>query len=186
MTGQLNGVQTLVKEKIPNALFVHCFGHVLNLVLSQSLTFEPTVCTFFQTLSGLSAFFTRSSKRTVFLDEFVKSRLPKVSPTRWIYHSRLVHTVKENRLGLISLFEYIRDNPCDWDGSVTNDARGFLSSLHSFQFVFFWKCLLIFFVYRCPLQHLAKQIFRHQLLCKESERMHSQFSFVKRKVRTFL
>ena len=36
MSGQHGGVQALVKAHCPNALFIHCYAHKLNLVLAQS------------------------------------------------------------------------------------------------------------------------------------------------------
>lgn len=36
MAGEINGLKTTVQDIYPRALFVHCFSHVLNLVLSQS------------------------------------------------------------------------------------------------------------------------------------------------------
>ena len=38
MAGNLNGLQAKVLEKYPHAIFTHCYAHVLNLVLQQSLT----------------------------------------------------------------------------------------------------------------------------------------------------
>ncbi len=35
MASGLNGVQAKIKEKIPQALFTHCYVHSLNLVMSQ-------------------------------------------------------------------------------------------------------------------------------------------------------
>lgn len=35
MASGLNGVQACVKDKVPQALFVYCYAHTLNLVMSQ-------------------------------------------------------------------------------------------------------------------------------------------------------
>ena len=37
MSGDISGVNARIKEKYPEALFVHCYAHKLNLVLSQSV-----------------------------------------------------------------------------------------------------------------------------------------------------
>jgi len=60
MTGHSSGLQTRVKDNFPNAHFVHCSAHRLNLVLEQSLNREKSTSEcriFFQTLNGLSSFF---------------------------------------------------------------------------------------------------------------------------------
>lgn len=37
MSGHLNGLQVRIKEVAPQAVFVHCLAHRLNLVLQQSV-----------------------------------------------------------------------------------------------------------------------------------------------------
>ena len=39
MSSALNGTQAKVREQFPNAIFIYCNAHVLNLVLSQSVNF---------------------------------------------------------------------------------------------------------------------------------------------------
>ncbi|KAJ4431183.1 hypothetical protein ANN_19780 [Periplaneta americana] len=41
MAGNINGLKTKVQEKYPQALFVHCYSHVLNLVLQQTTLSIP-------------------------------------------------------------------------------------------------------------------------------------------------
>ena len=36
MSGQHRGVQSIVKETYPNAHYVHCYAHQLNLILQQA------------------------------------------------------------------------------------------------------------------------------------------------------
>ena len=40
MASGLNGVQAKIKEKIPQALFVHCYAHSLNLTWRHSLLYK--------------------------------------------------------------------------------------------------------------------------------------------------
>lgn len=46
MASDLNGVQAQIKEKIPEAMFIHCYAHKLNLVLLHSAKFIPQCKTF--------------------------------------------------------------------------------------------------------------------------------------------
>ena len=66
MSGQLTGLQARVREDYPHALFIHCCGHALNLVLVQAVSSTKECRVFFKTVSGLSSFFHVSSKRTHF------------------------------------------------------------------------------------------------------------------------
>jgi hypothetical protein len=94
ISGELNGLQTKVRDKFPNAMFIHCTAHKLNLVLSQSVSSIKECNVFFKTLNSFSSFFSASSKRTHCLDQQVKKRFPKVAPTRWNYNSRLVDSIR--------------------------------------------------------------------------------------------
>jgi len=72
MSGELNGVQAKVKEHAPDAIFIHCYAHRLNLVLSQAASSNAKCNVFFSTLGGLSTFFPTSSKRMSLLDDIVQ------------------------------------------------------------------------------------------------------------------
>ncbi|KAL4154101.1 hypothetical protein QTP88_001934 [Uroleucon formosanum] len=132
MSGQNNGLNVKVKELYPCAFFVHCYSHMLNLTLQQSASNIKECRTFFQTMSGLAAFFSKSSKRTNVLQNFVKRKLPSVAPTRWNFTSRLVNTIKENYDMLLLFFEHIHDNSDDWDSDSILKAQGFLFFLKKF------------------------------------------------------
>ena len=81
MSSELNGVQAKIKEDVPEAMFLHCYAHKLNLVLLHSAKCMPECKEFFKTLEGLSAFFSKSTKRTYLLANVVKHRFPRTSPT---------------------------------------------------------------------------------------------------------
>ena len=93
MASELNGVQAKIKEKVPEAMFTHCYAHKLNLVLSHSAKCMPECKTFFKTVEGLASFFSKSTKRTHLMDQVVKRRLPTAAPTRWSSNSRLVQSI---------------------------------------------------------------------------------------------
>ena len=136
MASGINGVQAKVKERAPTALFIHCYAHRLNLVLTQGASKLRECRIFFAHLSGLSAFFSRSSKRTQLLDDICQRRLPRVAPTRWQYNSRLVNTVFEKRVALKELFDHILQHHDDYDEDSVRCADGFNAHLDDFEFVF--------------------------------------------------
>ena len=137
MASGLNGVQALIKKTVPQSLFVHCYAHTLNLVMSQGASKIKDCKIFFANLGGLSAFFTRSPKRTKLLDDFCARRLPRVSNIRWNFNSRLVCTVHEKRADLVQLFQHILDHAEDFDRETVHCASGHLSHVKSFEFFFF-------------------------------------------------
>ncbi|KAJ4939399.1 hypothetical protein JOQ06_028848 [Pogonophryne albipinna] len=125
MASALNGVQAKIREKVPEAMFTHCYAHKLNLVLSHSAKCMPECRTFFKTVEGLAAFFNKSTKRTHLLDEVVKRRLPRAAPTRWSSNSRLVHTISMYQSDLRAVFRIMGENPDLWDNDTLMMAAGY-------------------------------------------------------------
>lgn len=136
MAGDINGLKTRVLEKYPRAIFTHCYAHVLNLVLQQSLSGIKECRLFFQTLTGLSAFFSKSSKRVNALQEFIQRKLPSIAPTRWNFTSRLTNTVSHYRTALIDFFENIIELPEIWNSETIVQSQGFISFLRNADTVF--------------------------------------------------
>ncbi|KAL4121591.1 hypothetical protein QTP88_014076 [Uroleucon formosanum] len=110
MSGQHNGLQALVRLKCKNAMFVHCYAHKLNLILKQSVDHIKECKVFFLTLSGLSSFFSKSTKRIYALEQEVKKKFPSVAPTRWNYNSRLVEMMSEYKQEVLNLMGTIIEN----------------------------------------------------------------------------
>ena len=106
-------------------MFLHCYAHKLNLVLLHSTKCMPECKAFFKTLEGLSAFFSKSTKHTYLLNNVVKRRLPRTSPTRWSSNSRLMQTVSMYHSDLLMVFRVIGDAEDKWDNDSVMKAAGF-------------------------------------------------------------
>lgn len=78
-------------------------------------------------------FFSKSTKRTAVLKDFVQKKLPTVAPTRWNFSSRLVNTVNEYYDLLVEFFQEVLDTSDEWDGDTVLKAQGFLSFLCTFN-----------------------------------------------------
>ncbi|KAJ4447754.1 hypothetical protein ANN_09762 [Periplaneta americana] len=136
MAGRINGVQALIKQTHSQALFVHCYAHCLNLVLSNTVNNIKECKIVFSTLSGIAAFFSRSPKRTKFLDAFLQRRLPSVAPTRWNYTKRLVNTVYVHRNDLYKVFDAMLNNSSEIEKDILAPVKGYLLNLRDFTFCF--------------------------------------------------
>ena len=101
MSGIRTGVQTRIKEVYKNAHFVHCYAHQLNLILSQATSQNRSVRLFFNDLSAIPTYFSRSPLRITELEN-VSGRVPKPSSTRWNFQSRTVNAVHEHKISLIT------------------------------------------------------------------------------------
>ncbi|XP_026676465.1 zinc finger MYM-type protein 1-like, partial [Diaphorina citri] len=132
MSGHLNGLQKKVLDKAPQALFVHCLAHRLNLVLLQSLTNISLCRIFYKTISGIPSFFHHSSKRTHNLGPL---RIPTVGETRWSSNSKLLRVIINDWNTLKGTFQNIIDNHSS-DSTTVQMAKGFISDFNDFNFTF--------------------------------------------------
>ena len=62
MSGRLGGVQKLIADQSPRAIYVHCSNHSLDLVLKTSCD-ECSVKSFFGTIKSIIRFINKSPKR---------------------------------------------------------------------------------------------------------------------------
>ena len=134
MRGASGGVRKKVQDVYPNAHFIHCYAHQLNLVMEQAASALTPVRCFFSDLGGFSGFFSRSPKRAALLDEVVETRLPRSSQTRWNFGSRAVCTVFENRDRLLECFERIQASR-DFDSNTVREDKGFSRMLSDPEFL---------------------------------------------------
>lgn len=135
MSGHLNGLQSKVLEKYPKAMFTHCYAHVLNLILQQSLECNKELKIFFRGLKSLPVFFSHSPKRLKALSEFMSKKLPTLATTRWNFTSRLVHTVHNHRTSLVDFFLFVYESG-DFDNITEMTARGFANFLQDNKNIF--------------------------------------------------
>jgi hypothetical protein len=75
------------------------------------------------------------------LDNEVKTKLPKVVPTRWNSTSQIVQAVHEYRDTPVNFFQNTVDNPDDWDTETYLTSHGFLASFQDFDFIFLLSAL---------------------------------------------
>ncbi|XP_072391085.1 52 kDa repressor of the inhibitor of the protein kinase-like [Diabrotica undecimpunctata] len=88
MSGRFKGVRTIIMDKYPRALFVHCVAHTLNLVLGHSCEI-PAIRNCIGTIKSIINFFRQSAlrdgllKRTADEIEAPHSMLISLCETRW-------------------------------------------------------------------------------------------------------
>ena len=102
---------------------------------------------FFKSLNGLTAVFSRSSKRVHELQQFISRKLPSVAPTRWNFTSRITKAVFKHRTQLIELFESILDNSDCWDSDTLIKSRGFLRFLNKSEAIWLLEVFSKLFSY---------------------------------------
>lgn len=89
MKGEVGGVQARFREKHPEAVYVHCYAHELNLVLCHTCRAVPEADDFFETLGNVYSFFSASMVNHQAFHDTQKqlglenSEFVQLSKTRW-------------------------------------------------------------------------------------------------------
>ncbi|KAF2905735.1 hypothetical protein ILUMI_00448 [Ignelater luminosus] len=125
-TEHLSDLQAKIKEKAPQAVFVHCMSHRLNFILQQSCRRIFKCRIFFAAISGISSFFHSSIERT---------HVPSVAETRWSSNSRLLRVITEDWDKLKQVFESIMNDEGSDEESIRL-CKGFLNDMNNFEFTF--------------------------------------------------
>uniref|UniRef100_A0A667Y0C5 HAT C-terminal dimerisation domain-containing protein n=1 Tax=Myripristis murdjan TaxID=586833 RepID=A0A667Y0C5_9TELE len=107
MSGAVRGVQVRFREKHPEALYIHCYAHELNLILCSTCKAIPEARDFFDLLECLYSFFSTSLIHHQKLQEFQKQlevgdrQLVQLSQTRWACQIESVNAILQNLPALI-------------------------------------------------------------------------------------
>lgn len=86
MSRVYNGVQTKIKQIQPNAEYIHCNSHNLNLVVNDSVVGCHDVMSYYTQLQNIYTFFGASMIRWDLLSSLsfqTSTTLKKPNPTRW-------------------------------------------------------------------------------------------------------
>lgn len=112
MSGQHSGVQTLIRSDFPNALYVHCCAHNLNLVISDASKSSSSVQRFFNIVQTVYNFFSVSAPKWDLLAlgkdielKIQKKTLKRVCPTRREARHDSVFALKERYFDIIKALE---------------------------------------------------------------------------------
>lgn len=139
MSGRCAGVQAKVREFAPNAIYIHCYAHVLNLVLVDSCRSVSAASEFFAIIEALYVFMASSKAHVVFVEVQKKQHpdkqpleLQKLSDTRWACRYAAVNTICHTYNSILLTLEEISLSS---DHSKAVEAKGLLYQVQSFSFI---------------------------------------------------
>lgn len=144
MSGKHNGVAARMKECSPLALYVHCYGHRLNLALQDAMTAVEPLRNALGTINGLYNFLEASPKRhALFTDTEVEGEhlvltLKSLSVTRWSCRWEAVRAVWEQMGRIVKALITLTS---DRDPKTYAESRALLNAVCDFEFIF-GLCLL--------------------------------------------
>ncbi|XP_065665697.1 zinc finger MYM-type protein 1-like [Hydra vulgaris] len=137
MSGTYNGLQSKIKQMQPNAEYIHCNSHNLNLVVNDSVSGCHDVMPFYAKLQNIYSFFGSSINRSDLLSQFSgesEKTLKKLNPTRWSGRIQSIAAIKVRFVEILKAVTKIilQSNKVD----ERNEAANIKKQIENFEFVF--------------------------------------------------
>ena len=144
MNGVHKGLSTRMEECSPFGIYVHCYGHVLNLALQDTMTQIEPLRNALGTIQALHNFLDASPKRhALFSDtevqgEDLKLTLKSLSATRWSCRWEAVKAVYGQMERIVKALLTLS---ADKDPKTYSESRALLTAICDLEFIF-GLCLL--------------------------------------------
>ncbi|KAF0707053.1 52 kDa repressor of the inhibitor of the protein kinase-like [Aphis craccivora] len=163
MSGKFNGVATLIKNKYPTALYIHCSSHNLNLSISYSCNL-PQIRNTMGTIESIYLFFNTPKRQKFFTEQLEmfkkeesmkedgchsnKEKLKRLCPTRWIDRHSSVETIYDFLPVIVNSLEEMITWP---DKDVATKANQILLTLGTSEFNISLSVIIKLFQYTKPI-----------------------------------
>lgn len=152
MRGQYNGLQAIIRNENPQAMYVWCYSHRLNLVVTDAVCCNINAMDLFGNIEKVFDFICTSKKRVALFEDKQKSiyekkrirRVKRVTTTRWMSHKYALDVILEKFDALIETLEKIRGQEGQNDRRAGSDAGGLLfyfSTKRFLQTAFLFKSI---------------------------------------------
>jgi len=170
MKGMYSGVQKRIIGKAPNATYVHCCAHNLNLVVCDAAKSSSDALRFFETIQSIFNFFSSSAPRWALLafgnetKDIRKKTLKKLCPTRWEARHKSLFALKERFVDVLKSLSMILLTSHKSDEKLL--SKSFKNSMESFEFVLMiclWENILRYT--QCVSKMLQSQNINIQSAC---------------------
>lgn len=139
MKGMYSGVQKQIIDKAPNATYVHCCAHNLNLVICDAAKSSSDALRFFETIQSIFNFFSSSAPPWALLafgnetNDIRKKTLKKLCPTRWEARHKSLFALKERFVDVLKSLSMILLTNHKSDEKIV--SQSLKHSMESFEFV---------------------------------------------------
>ena len=145
MSEKDNGVQKKVRDLQPTAVYIHCMGHKLNLVIISACMTTRHIVTFFPNIQALYVFFSRPGNNKLFMSTRdligISGKAPlltDLSDTRWACRWRNVNATKKSLNALVMCLKE-QSQPESGNRCIA-EAAGLLHQMQQTQFI---VCLVV-------------------------------------------
>ena len=140
MSGVKKGAATNILKQEPKAVYTHCYGHALNLAVSDSVKGSKVMRDSLDTVYEMSKLIKYSPGRDTTLEELKREMSPDtpsfrtLCPTRWTVRAASLKSVLDNYAVLQSLWEISYD--LVKDSETRARINGVQKQMESFDFIF--------------------------------------------------
>ena len=139
MSGRCSGVQQIIKNVAPQAMYIHCYAHCLNLVLVDTTKINTDASSFFVLLEALYVFLTTSKAHAIYLEKQKElhptqqiHEMVRLSDTRWTSRWSAVNAICKTFESIIATLEAIQLGS---DKMKAIEAGGLLLQVNNFKFL---------------------------------------------------
>ena len=139
ISGRCSGVQERIREVVPQARYIHCYAHDLNLALVDCVRNNRDANEFFALLQVLYVFVSTSKVHVIFMQkqkDLHPDKQPrqqkKLSDTRWACRYSAINAICYTFDALLVTLEDISSGS---DRSKAVEARGLLHQVKNFKFL---------------------------------------------------
>lgn len=136
MSGIYNGVQAEILKVSPNAYYVHCAAHNLNLVLNDSVKNVVEIRNFYDLVESVYVFFGHSIKRWALLQSITNAKITikKLTPTRWSSRHDALEALRFRYVDILKTLAKIMLTSTN--KAEVNEAKSLRNHLEKFETVF--------------------------------------------------
>jgi hypothetical protein len=136
--GEYQSLKSHIQSQNPQAVYIWCFAHMLNLVVADVCESNVDIKIFISNIQALITFMS-TRKRTadfvetqLFLYPNRVQRIKNVSTTRWISHDHAVNVVYLKYLAVLEIIENLNKSP---DISTACQTKGLYPNIASFKII---------------------------------------------------
>ena len=134
MSGCYKGVQALILEKNPQAIFAPCSAHTLNLCGVHAVEVATEIKSFFGDVQRLYNLFSSSPARWKILKETAGVSLHSLSDTRWSARIDAVRILVKNHTKMLEILSSVKTE-LDLTALAFSDAEHLLEWMKSFEYI---------------------------------------------------
>ncbi|RZF40928.1 hypothetical protein LSTR_LSTR015484 [Laodelphax striatellus] len=136
MAGVSNGVQAKVRALFPEAQYIHCYAHQLNLVMARAASINRNVRIFFANLQDSAHFSQQALSELQYWIRLCNQGYRDLHQPDGIFNLEVLETVYAHRKDLIECMETILNSDEIKNDSTISQASGHLNILKSASFIF--------------------------------------------------